>query len=101
MGSNTPEGKRKAKLKAEFKRLGIWNYMPANNGFGVSGIPDFVLVVRGLFWGVEVKADGGKPTALQVLRGQEIVAAGGKWSLVDSEESFRQLIVELEVYIGA
>lgn len=56
-----------------------WFYMPQNNGLGVSGIPDFVGIIGplGLFFSVEAKAKGGKPTPVQLARHEEIRAAGG------------------------
>lgn len=98
--ATTPEGTRKKRLKKRFAELKVWFFMPGNNGFGLSGLPDFVLVVDGLFWGVETKPDGKKPTALQILRGQEIVKAGGKWSLVDSDEAEEQLVREIKAHLG-
>jgi hypothetical protein len=83
MGTATPEGRIKARLKAMLKRLGVWYYMPGNNGFGTSGIPDVIAIVCGRFVGIEVKSGPTKkPTALQLKCASDIQAAGGKWFLV-------------------
>ena len=83
MGATTPEGRIKARLKAMLKRLGVWHFSPANNGLGVSGIPDVIAIVCGRFVGIEVKSGPTKkPTALQLKCASDIQAAGGTWFLV-------------------
>ena len=88
MSYNTPEGKVKRKVVAVLKEHGVWYFFPANNGFGKEGIPDLIAIVRGQFFGIEVKADKTrKPTALQVKCGQEIQNAGGWWMVVFDDET--------------
>lgn len=83
MGASTPEGKVKEKVKDFLKEARIWYFMPANNGYGTSGIPDFVCIVEGIFVGIECKADATcKPTLLQLARAREIREAGGSWHLI-------------------
>ena len=94
--AQTPEGKVKKKVRDLLNRLGIWHYLPANNGYGRHGIPDFVAIVNGQFVGIEVKADRTKkPTALQIRCGEEITAAGGVWFLVYDDGT----LATLEAYI--
>lgn len=93
--ATTPEGKRKNKLKTMLKEEKVWFFFPANNGFGISGIPDCIMIVEGEFWSAEVKADGGKCTELQLLRAQEIAQAGGQWYLVDSDQSIEELRADI------
>lgn len=81
----TPEGRVKKKITAMLKEHGIWYFMPGNNGYGKSGVPDYVAIVGGQFWGIEAKAPRGKQTALQIKRMAEIEAAGGKYFLVNDE----------------
>lgn len=96
MSSITPEGKIKKKVTDMLKRHKIWYFMPANNGFGKSGIPDIVAIVYGIFIGIECKADKTKkPTALQVQRAKEIRDAGGYWFLAYDDDS----IAAVERYI--
>ncbi len=66
----TPEGRVKEAVKRLLKRLGIWFYMPVQNGMGVVGVPDIICcrpyVVKpedvgktlGLFVAIETKAPG-------------------------------------------
>jgi hypothetical protein len=86
--ATTPEGKIKKKVVEVFKKYKVWYYMPANNGFGKSGIPDFVGINKGQFIGVECKADRTKkPTVLQSKQGEAIQQAGGIWMVVCDEET--------------
>jgi hypothetical protein len=36
----------------------VWYYMPVQNGMGVTGIPDFICCIGGLFLAIETKAPG-------------------------------------------
>jgi len=79
----TPEGKIKRMLDAELKRLGVWYFCPQAGPYGSRGIPDRVVVVRGLFVGIECKAaPERKPTALQIKCMNDIIKAGGMYHLV-------------------
>ncbi len=84
----TPEGKVKQDVKKLLKSLGIWYFMPMQNGFGVVGIPDFICCWGGKFLAVETKAPGkrGQTTANQDLRLQEICDNGGLSLVVDDVE---------------
>ena len=45
--------------------MGAYHCMPATGGYGASGVPDIIACYQGRFIGIECKANGGKPTALQ------------------------------------
>ena len=93
MSYNTPEGRIKRKVVELFKEHGVWYFMPANNGYGKSGIPDFIACVDGYFIGVEAKADKTKkPTALQIKCGADIKQAGGVWLVVYDEDTLYELL---------
>lgn len=47
------------------------------NSYTRSGIPDILACVNGYFVGIEVKAQNGHPTALQIHHCTEIRVAGG------------------------
>lgn len=53
------------------------------NGYGASGVPDIVACLDGKFIAVECKANGNKPTMLQLKNLKGIVAAGGYAFVVD------------------
>ncbi len=97
MSYNTPEGKVKRRVVEVLKKHGVWYFFPANNGFGVAGIPDIIAVVKGQFLGIEVKADRTKkPTELQLQCGAKIQSAGGWWMVVYDQDSLDMLSVMIE-----
>jgi Holliday junction resolvase len=79
----TPEKAVKAKVKAVLDSEGVYYFMPPANGFGRSGVPDIVACVNGLFFGIECKANGNKPTALQIREIEAIRRSNGVAVVVD------------------
>tara|TARA_R100001510_G_C7609764_1_gene173694 strand:+ start:549 stop:761 length:213 start_codon:yes stop_codon:yes gene_type:complete len=57
--------------------------MPATGGYGASGVPDIIACYQGRFIGIECKANGGKPTALQKKHLADIKNAKGLSLLID------------------
>jgi hypothetical protein len=91
----TPEAKVKAKVKKVLNDIGAYYAMPATGGYGSSGVPDFLICHHGKFVAVECKANGGKPTALQLKHLDDIRKAGGIALLID-ETTVENLRKELE-----
>lgn len=79
----TPEKKVKDKVKSILTTHGAYFFMPATHGFGRSGVPDIVACVSGHFVAIECKANGGKPTALQIREIETIRRHGGVAVVVD------------------
>lgn len=79
----TPEGKVKAKVKKILIECGAYYAMPIGTGFGNAGVPDFLVCYRGKFIGIECKANGGKPTALQLKNLADIESAGGSAVIIN------------------
>ncbi len=81
----TPEGAVKVRVKAWLKSRGVWYFMPANNGMGKSGIPDFICCVDGRMLAIETKAPGRRTntTAMQDMQLEAIRAAGGIALVID------------------
>lgn len=79
----TPEKKVKDKVKKLLTEYGAYYFMPATGGYGKSGVPDLVACIKGRFVGIECKANGGKPTALQEKNLMDIIGKGGISILVD------------------
>jgi hypothetical protein len=79
----TPEAKVKKKVKDILNRLYMYHVMPIGSGYGNAGAPDFLACYRGRFIGIECKAKGNKPTALQLKNLEEIEQCGGYVFVVD------------------
>lgn len=79
----TPEKKVKDKVVKLLKEVGAYHFYPVASGYGSAGIPDIVACIKGRFIGIECKANGGKPTALQEKNLLTIVEKGGIAVLVD------------------
>jgi len=73
----TPEGYEKNEVRKYLKSIGAYVFAPVQQGFGVPTV-DFLVCINGTFWGVEVKKEGGTPTARQIRTANEIMAAGGR-----------------------
>ena len=79
----TPEKKVKDKVKKILAEFGAYYFMPATGGYGKSGVPDLVACLKGRFIGIECKANGGVPTALQEKNLTDIMNVGGIAVIVD------------------
>jgi Holliday junction resolvase len=98
----TPEGKVKERAKRILDSIGAYYFMPATGGYGRSGIPDIVGCLNGVFFAIECKANGGRPTALQLREIDRINVAGGFAIVVDEEnvsllESLSKLVGERQL----
>ena len=81
----TPEKKVKVKVYQQLKALGCYYFNPMTFGYGSSGVPDIVGCYQGKFFGIECKAGGNKPTALQLKNLDSIRAAGGYATVVNED----------------
>lgn len=86
----TPEAKVKKVGRAVMTRMGMYFFPAYTGGYGRSGVPDDVGCYQGFFIGVEYKANGGKPTALQLKNMDDIRKCGGI-ALLINEESVNKL----------
>lgn len=98
----TPEGKVKERAKRILDSIGAYYFMPATGGYGRSGIPDIVGCLNGVFFAIECKANGGRPTALQLREIDRINVAGGFAIVVDEDnvsllESLSKLVGERQL----
>jgi hypothetical protein len=84
--AQTPEGKVKAKIRVKLDAWKVYYFMPPANGYGRTGIPDFIICVNSRFVAIEAKAGKGKTTALQDRELHAIFKAGGV-SLVVNEDN--------------
>ena len=88
--ADTPEKKVKKKVIEILKSYGAYYAMPVASGFGNAGVPDILACHLGQFIGIECKANGGKPTKLQVSNLQQIEEAGGRALIID-EAALKEL----------
>jgi hypothetical protein len=86
----TPEKKVKDKVKKVLVDAGAYYFMPGTHGFGASGVPDIVGCYQSKFFGIECKAGGNKPTALQLRTLSQITTAGG-YALVVNEDNLNDV----------
>lgn len=49
-----------------------------------TGIPDLLCCWKGMFFGIEVKDPGGKPSTIQLVQGARIKNAGGHFIIAKS-----------------
>lgn len=92
--AETPERKVKTKVINFLKSIGAYYAMPVASGFGNAGVPDILCCYRGKFIGIECKANGGKPTRLQLSNLQAIRDAGGLAFVID-EHNLSTLFEEM------
>jgi Holliday junction resolvase len=81
----TPEAKVKANVVKILKKYEVYYFFTATGGFGRSGVPDVVCCVKGKFLGIECKANGNKPTALQEREIEAIRSAKGMAMVVHED----------------
>lgn len=81
--SKTPEGAVKEKVTKILKELNAYSCKPVTGGYGSSGVPDILACYQGRFIGIECKAKGNQPTALQIHNLAQIKRAGGIALVVD------------------
>lgn len=88
----TPEGKVKAKITALLRNYepDVWFTMPVPSGYGESTL-DYIGCVGGVFFAIEAKKPGGKPTERQLLMMNKMELAGGKVFVVDGEAGLARL----------
>ena len=73
------------KVMHEYLEAGLWYFMPPANGYGRSGIPDFVGCFKGHFFAIETKFGGNSLTANQLKEVSAIKYCGGEmWVVHDS-----------------
>lgn len=97
----TPEAKVKARVKAVLKASGAYYCMPVTGGYGSSGAPDFLVCFEGIFIGIECKAGGNKPTALQQANLGAIQKAGGFALVVDEDPRTMGQLMQVLASISA
>ena len=65
------------KIKAYLKSIGAYFIKTHGDRFSKVGTPDIIACINGHFFGIEVKAENGKPSDLQLYHLEQIRKAGG------------------------
>lgn len=91
------EKRFETKIKKLLSESGAYYVKYFGCGFTQAGVPDILACIGGRFVGVEVKADNGKPSALQIHNLKKIREAGGIGVLVYPKdyEILKTLIADL------
>ena len=81
-------------IKKYLTEQGIWYVKYFANGFTKSGIPDILACCNGYFLAIEVKAENGKPSELQLYHIEKIKQSGGHAVIVKPSQfdELKQLI---------
>lgn len=82
----TPENKVKEAVRDVLDRFGCYRHSPVQNGMGAPSL-DFVGCFKGLYFAVETKAPGKKPTPRQEITISAMRKAGGKVFVIDGDTS--------------
>lgn len=90
----TPENRVKNKIRQWLRANGHYVFSPVQMGMGASTL-DLLCCIDSQFVGVEVKREGGKPTARQSEVIKEIIHAGGAAFCCDSFEQFLHIVKRL------
>ena len=85
------------KIKAYLKSIGAYFIKTHGDRFSKVGTPDIIACVNGQFVAVEVKAENGKPSELQLYHLDEIWKAGGLAFLLYPKdfENFKKILENL------
>lgn len=86
------------KVKKFLEANGAWYVKFFANSYTKSGIPDILACVNGYFVGIEVKAQNGKPSELQLYNVRKIREAGGFAIILypSGFNEFKQFILDLK-----
>jgi len=83
--ATTPEGKVKAKVSKILQAAErTYYHMPVPGGFGGTTL-DYIGCHSGVFFAIETKKPGGKPTDRQNMIIEQMRAAGGKVFVIDGD----------------
>lgn len=98
MGSEKAFEKR---VKEFLKQQNCWVLKTWSNGVQRSGVPDLLVCCNGVFLGIELKAQKGKPSELQLWNVKKIRESGGVAIVLypNQFEEFKDLICEIKNFI--
>ena len=91
-------------VKAAVKQVlddipGVWYFMPAANGYGAPGIPDFLGCYAGHMFAIECKFGPGTQTMWQKKQANAITVAGAPYMLIN-EHNVNELAIRFSGWIA-
>ena len=86
------------KIKAYLKSIGAYFIKTHGDRFSRVGTPDIIACVNGHFVAVEVKAENGKPSDLQLYHIQQINNAGG-YAIILYPKDFEQFKKDVQNFL--
>ena len=86
------------RIKKFLKDNGWWHVKFFANAFTKSGIPDILACVNGRFVAIEVKAEDGRPSPLQLYNVEEIKRCGGVAVIVKPSQfdELKELLIKIK-----
>jgi hypothetical protein len=95
----TPEAKVKIWVDKWLDREmpGHWRYKPRGGPFGQAGTSDYLICWQGIFVALEIKAEGGELTALQLASLKCVERSGGIAAVIRGRDSARLAEVKRRV----
>ena len=78
------------RIKRYLKEKGIYHFKTFGNAYQRSGLADIICCVNGYFLGIEVKAENGRPSDLQLYEQRQVEASNGI-SLIVKPSDFEYL----------
>lgn len=73
----TAETKFKTQVMRYLNQIGAYTVKQHGNMFTKKGVPDLLICLKGRFIALELKAENGKPSELQIYQIYQIKQAGG------------------------
>lgn len=87
----------KAYVKKYLNELGAYHHWPVQSGYGAACL-DCHGCFKGLYFAVETKRPGKRPTPLQEATISQIIAAGGVVVVIDTPEAALEFRDHLKAY---
>lgn len=82
----TAETRFKTQVMRYLNQIGTYTVKQHGNMFTKKGVPDLLVCLNGSFLALELKAENGKPSELQLYQIQQINKAGGVALLIYPKE---------------
>lgn len=76
------------KISKWLKENGIMYIKPRGGPYSVRGVPDYLVFIEGLVYGLEVKSNGRQPTPGQLLWHSELRKNNGSVIIIDSDTAW-------------